>query len=115
MAKFMFLARSGPEGCLEDRSPEEMQKGMEAWREWIEGGLAAGWLLDPGDSLKPATRLVHPDGTVTDGPFAESKEVVGGYSMVEAPDLGAAVALAQSMPPSGVTIEVRQMAGHSFD
>lgn len=114
MAKFMFLAHSG-EACEVERSPEEMQKGMEAWCAWMEKGRDEGWLLDPGDSLKPEVRRIQPDGTVTDGPFAESKELIGGYSMVEASDLDAAVALAQSMPVTGVTIEVRELSGHSMD
>lgn len=114
MAKFMFLARtrSGDE-CAAERSPEQMQQEMQAWGEWMQGGMKAGWLLDPGDGLKSEIRVVHPDRSVTDGPFAESKELVGGYSMVEAPDLAAAVELARSMPGAG-TIEVRELAGHSM-
>ncbi len=113
MAKFMFLARGacdqGPEA-----SPEQMQQAMQAMATWIEDGTKAGWLLDPGDGLKTGGSVVHPDKTVTDGPFAESKELVGGYCMIEANDLAAAVALAKEMPAGG-TIEVRQLAGHSME
>lgn len=86
----------------------------DVWGEWMERGTEAGWLLDPGDGLKPDGRVVHPDRSVTDGPFAESKELVGGYCMVEATDLGAALELALSMPPTGGAIEVRELAGHSM-
>jgi hypothetical protein len=91
-----------------------MQQAMQAMGQWMKDGIDTGWLLDPGDALKPGGRLVHADDTVTDGPFAESKELVGGYCMVEAPDLEAAVELARAMPQSGV-LEVRELAGHSMD
>ena len=113
MPKFMFLHRGG--NCTQERSPEEMQQAMVAMGEWIGNGQRAGWLLDAGDGLKGDGKVVRPDRTVTDGPFAESKELVGGYCMVEATDLAAATDLALSMPQTGGTIEVREMAGHSMD
>ncbi len=51
---------------------------------------------------------------VSDGPFAESKEIVGGYSIVEADDLSAASGLAKTCPAAdspGGTIEIRELAG----
>lgn len=114
MAKFMFLYRGGSE-CATERSPEEMQQAMQAMGDWIGDGMKAGWLLDPGDGLKPESKRIHPDNTVTDGPFAESKELIGGYCMVEAADFDAAVELARAMPQSGGVLEVRQLAGHSMD
>jgi len=68
-------------------------------------------MLDGGAGLKPSGALVHADMSVTDGPFAELKELVGGYSMVEAPDLAAAVELAKGspIPKSGGTVEVREL------
>ena len=114
MAKFMFLHRGECESSIA-KSPEEMQQVMQAMGAWMEDGTKAGWLLDPGDGLLPENRLVHGDKTVTDGPFCESKELVGGYCMVEAEDLAAAVELAKAMPLNGGAIEVRQMAGHSMD
>lgn len=113
MAKFMFLFRGTCEGGPE-KSPEQMQQMMQAWGEWIESGTKAGWLLDAGDGLKSGGKVLQPDLTITDGPFAESKEMVGGYSMVEAPDLSAAAELAKSMPETGGAIEVRELAGNSM-
>ena len=116
MAKFMFVYRGGDDG-MEDFSPEQMQQVVQDWTDWITGGTEAGWLLDGGDGLKPEGLIVHPDLTVTDGPFVESKEFVGGYSMVEAPDLHAAVELAKTCPApaGGGTVEVRELAGHTAD
>ena len=111
MAKFMFVYRDAPD--QPQPSPEEMQQAMQVWMEWIENGTKAGWLVDGGDALKPDGRLVAPDSTVTDGPFAESKELVSGYSMVEADDYDAAVNLAKTSPMISVHkgyVEVRQLA-----
>ena len=72
-------------------------------------------MLDPGDGLKSDGRVLHPDRTVTDGPYVESKELVGGYCMVEAEDLEGAVDLARSMPETDGKTEIRELAGHSMD
>ncbi|MDX1383728.1 MAG: YciI family protein [Thermoanaerobaculia bacterium] len=113
MAKFLFVYRNEPNPGAAEPSPEEMQQIMQVWMTWIEGGMKAGWLLDGGDALKAEGSVVSPDLTVTDGPYAESKELVGGYSMVEAADLGAAVELAKTcpVPASGGSVEIRELAG----
>ena len=110
MAKFMFVYRGGDK--MEDASPEQMQQVMQVWMDWIEKGMKAGWLTDGGDALKSEGRVVHPDKTVTDGPFAESKELVGGYSMIEAADFNAAVELAKDCPMilGGGSVEIRELA-----
>lgn len=112
MAKFMFVYRGGEHNPAE-MSPEEMQQVMQSWMDWIQNGMQAGWLVDGGDALKPNGSVVHPDQTVTDGPFAEAKELVGGYSMVEAADLNAAAELAKGCPmiAGGGTVEIRELAG----
>ena len=116
MAKFMFVYRDSEN--TPDLSPEEMQQAMTVWMDWIKSGMDAGWLLDGGDALTPEGRMVHSDNSVTDGPFAESKELVGGYSMVEASDFDAAVAIAKDSPMISVhkgTIEIRELAGVAKD
>lgn len=114
MAKFMFLLRGECEKTS-SQSPEEMQQAMQAMGAWMEEGTKAGWLVDVGDGLLPEGQVVQAGGTVTDGPFAESKELVGGYCMVEATDLAAAVEHAKAMPMHAGSLEVRQLAGHSMD
>ena len=111
MAKFMFVYRGGDDS---ERSPEEMQQSMQVWMDWIENGTKAGWILDGGDALKPGGRIVGPDQSVTDGPFTESKELVGGYSMIEAADYDAAVEYAKTSPMISQhkgTVEVRELMG----
>ena len=108
MPKYMFVYR----GCDNCHEPEEMQKFMQLWMDWIQVGEEAGWLIDKGDGLEPDGAIVNPDLSITDGPFAESKELVGGYSMVEAANIDAAIELAKGSPiaVSGGTVEVRALA-----
>ena len=111
MAKFMFVYRDAP--GQPQPSPEEMQQAMQVWMQWIEDGMKAGWLLDGGDALKPDGKTVAPDSSVTDGPFAESKELVSGYSMIEAENYDAAVEHAKTSPMITVHkgfVEVRELA-----
>lgn len=112
MANFMFVYRDSGDKP-QDMSPEQMQQVMQTWMDWIQGGVQAGWLTDGGDALKPEGRVVHADHTVTDGPFAESKELVGGFSMVQCADYDAAVEYAKGCPifASGGTVEVRELMG----
>lgn len=97
---------------MKHASPEQMQQVMQMWVDWIDEGIEAGWMLDGGDALKPGGAVVNPDLSLTDGPFAESKTLVGGYSMIEASDLAAAIKLAKGSPMlrSGGTVEVRELA-----
>jgi hypothetical protein len=90
--------------------------------DWLEKSLASGSLISTG-GLKPASegrRLTGHTGKVatTDGPFAEAKEVVGGYVVFEAPDLDAATALAAKFMQMHIdfglpdtTFEIREIAG----
>ena len=106
-----------------DLKPEDVsQELMEAMGPWLENSLAAGSLISTG-GLKPASegrRLSGHTGDIgiTDGPFAEAKEVIGGYAVFEAPDLAAATALAQEFMQMHIdnglpnmVLELREIAG----
>ena len=93
-------------------SPEEIAKGYEAVRKWWNENTEAGRIID-GEQLKSsktATTVRRQNGkvTVTDGPFIESKEGLGGFAIVNVPDLDAAIALAKSWPALE-TVEVRPL------
>ena len=112
MAKFMFVYRNG-EAPQSEPSPEEMQQALQVWMEWIEKGSKEGWMVDGGDALVPQGVTIGPDLAVTDGPFAETKELVSGYSIVEAADFAAATEYAKTSPMITVHkgfVEVRQLA-----
>ena len=112
MARFMFVYRGGDEDYAR-MSPDEIQQNMEQWGNWIRAALKQGWMVDPGDALTPEGRVVNAKKVVTDGPFVESKECVGGYSVVEAATIDAAAELAKGCPAllTGGKVEVRTLAG----
>ena len=113
MPKFLFVYRSEPY-TAEQISPEQMQQAMQLWNEWIGEGYQKGWMLDAGDALMPDGRLVDQNKVVTDGPFAESKELLGGYSVIQAASYEAAAEFAKRCPvlkDAGGSVEIRQLAG----
>ncbi len=99
------------ERSREAASPEEMKAGMEAWSAFDREATEAGALIacEPVEDAE-AKIAVGDDGerTVTDGPFAESKEVLGGFCLLECSDLDEALEWAGKTPVRpGATIEVR--------
>ncbi len=94
-------------------SPEQIQNVMDQWKRWYEG-LASQGTVKVGQPLTNEGRTVSGKGgrTVADGPFAESKEAIAGYFLIEADNLDEAVAIAQACPALeyGTVVEVRQIA-----
>jgi hypothetical protein len=115
MARFLFVYRRGRDVGA-SMTPEAMQQMMERWRVWIGEGFQKGWMLDSGDALTQEGRVVRPAKVVTDGPFIETKEIVGGYSLIQADTIAAAAELAHGCPAllSGGSVEVRPLAGFSM-
>jgi hypothetical protein len=114
MAKFLFVYRRDKDTA--DKTPERMQLARQKWHEWISEGMQKGWLLEPGDALTQEGRVIRAPKVVTDGPFVESKEIVGGFSIVEAETMDDAVKLAASCPVLlfGASVEVRCFAGFTM-
>jgi len=112
MANFLFVYRGGDDRYA-TMTPEEMQENMQKWGNWIREALQKGWMVDPGDALTPEGRVVNAKKVVTDGPFVESKEIVGGYSIVKADSIDEAAELAKGCPAllTGGKVEVRALAG----
>ena len=106
MSEFVFLYRGG----ARDRSPEQMQQMMQKWMAWMKDLGAKGHIKDRGQPLERAGKLVEGrQKIVMDGPFAEAKDVVGGYTLIEAEDLSEAVELSKGCPIFEVegAVEVR--------
>ncbi len=100
------------ERTMGNASPEEMQESMKAWAAFDEETTAAGALIacEPLEVSSTATTLKLQEGgapTVTDGPFAESKEQLGGFCLLECADLDEALAWARKVPMRSGSIEVR--------
>lgn len=115
MAKFLFIYMDPVEKTVPALSPEEMQSHMQKWWTWLGDGQKNGWVTEMGDALEPEIKVVQPDGAILDGPHAESKEFIGGYSIVEAKDLETACSLAKGCPifESGGSVQVRAVANLS--
>jgi hypothetical protein len=106
MSEFVFLYRGGSR----DGSPAEMQQVMQKWMNWFKELGEKGYVKDRGQPLDRTGKLVTgTQKTVTDGPFAEAKDVVGGYTLIEARDLDQAVELSKGCPifERGGAVEVR--------
>ena len=90
---------------------------------WFGEQHAAGRIAEGGAELQPVTTATTvkagDDGpVVVDGPFSEAKEVVGGFTVIDVPDLDAALAMARTWPSlkfPGVSVEVRPIVDHSGD
>lgn len=91
------------------QTPEEMQAVMQVWQDWI-GGIAAQGKFVSTNGLNTNGKTVTADGVITNGPYAEVKEIVGGYILVKAENLDEAVKLSEGCPilsiPTG-KVEVR--------
>jgi hypothetical protein len=112
MANFLFVYR-GDEEAYQKLSPDEIQRIMQKWTNWIGEGFQKGWMVDAGDALTTEGRVVNAKKVVTDGPFVEAKEMVGGYSVVRADTIDAAAEFAKGCPIllTGGKVEVRPLAG----
>ena len=109
--KYLVLFRSQPTGGQPAPSPEQMQQMLAAYKAWME--KFKDDILDMGDKLKSEARVVTASG-VADGPFVETKEVVGGYMIVSAESYDDAVKLVRACPAvhaPGASLEIREMAG----
>ena len=79
--KYLLIYRNNAASAAYQPSPEEMQQMYAQWTAWKEKFKTE--ILDLGDALRPDGKVLK-DGVVTDGPFIEAKEIMGGYSIVTA-------------------------------
>jgi hypothetical protein len=95
VSAFVFIYHGqAPKG-----SPEQLQQLTQKWAAWMKELAEKGHIIDQGHPLERAGKMVKGSKkTVTDGPFAESKDAIGGYSLIEAKDLAQAVELSKGCP-----------------
>ena len=109
MTEFMYLYR----GYEMPASPEEMQKKTAKWMNWFKDLSDKGHVKSLGEPLQPAGKVVKgAKSQVIDGPYAEAKDIVGGYSIILAGDIGQAVELSLGCPiyEDGGSVEIRPIA-----
>src|SRR5262245_38652576 len=93
-------------------SPEQMQKVSDQWMAWFNRLTEQGKAV-AGNPLEREGKVVSAkNGRVVDGPFAESKESIGGYFLLKVNTLDEAVVIAKQCPglPYGAVVEVRPVA-----
>ena len=110
-SEYMLLFRGND--WSQGLSPEEMQNVVGQWMSWFQGLMAQGKAV-AGSPLERGGKLVsgkNGKSVVSDGPFAESKEAIGGYFLLNVDSMEEAVAIAQQCPglPYGAKVEVRQI------
>jgi len=106
MEKYMFIFIGGDPSKL---SPEAQQANMQKWFNWVDK-LNKANIYVAGEALVPGGKTISgPKKVVTDGPFAESKELVGGFFVIQAKDLNEATEIAKECPDYelGSTVQVR--------
>ncbi|HLY09466.1 MAG TPA: YciI family protein [Planctomycetota bacterium] len=110
MADYLFLFRGGM-AAMAKMSPEQMQQHMEKWMSWIDR-LAKAGTYKAGEPLEKEGKVIAGKKlAVTDGPYAESKDVVGGYLIVKADSLAKATGIAKECPifESEGSVEIREI------
>ena len=108
--KYLCIQRSLP-GKHQQPSPAQMQEMYAVFNVWKEKFKAN--ILDMGGKLKPGGKILAASG-VTDGPFVEAKEIVGGFMIVAAESYDRALELVRECPGvmmPGSSVEIREMAG----
>jgi hypothetical protein len=113
-----MLTLIGPESGWEDITPEQMADEMKNWERFGSESVQAGAFV-AGDGLQPSTTAKTVRGgrdqerVVTDGPFAETKEQIGGFYLLECKDMDEALDWAMRVPIRDGAIEVRPVMDYS--
>jgi len=94
-------------------TPEQAEAMTKRWMDWIAGINSQNKLVDRGNRLENTTgKVVKPNNVVTNGPFAEIKESIGGYSIIKAKSYIEAMEIAKGCPilSVGGNVEIREVS-----
>jgi hypothetical protein len=109
---YLLIFRDPDPAALDALSPEQRQQLLEQWNAWYER-LSGQGKVDLGRPLEPTGRVVRwVSGRVTDGPFVEAKEAIGGFFLLKVSGLDEATEIARMCPGLryGIDVEVRPVA-----
>jgi len=106
MSQYLILIYDDEQAWAEAKPSDtgKMMEGHQAFQAKHQSAIVGGNALEP---TATATTVRPNSDTVTDGPFAETKEALGGYYLIEAADLDAAIAIAKDVPVFTGGLEVR--------
>ena len=111
MNEFLLIFRREANNGDAQPSPEQMQAMMKDWQDWMGGIAAQNKLVDRGNRLDGNGKVVKPGAVITNGPYVEIKEVIGGYTLIRATSLEDAAEISKGCPILKVngTVEVREI------
>lgn len=112
MNEFLLIFRRNAVTPEEQLSPEQMQGMMKYWQDWIGNIAAQNKLVSVGNRLANGEgSVLRPGNIITNGPYVEIKEAIGGYTIIKADSLEEATELSKGCPILNVngTVEVRRI------
>jgi hypothetical protein len=107
MSQYLVLIYEDESGFADEAAGQEVHAAHTAFFEQHGAAIAGGNALEPAATATTIRGNGSGGSIVTDGPFAETKEVLGGYYLIEAPDLDAALEIAKAVPAKFGGVEVR--------
>lgn len=111
MNEFLLIFRSQANPDMPAPTVEQMQTVSKEWIDWMQKLTEQQNLVSRGNRLHGDGRVVKPQGVVTNGPYVEIKEAIGGYTVISASSLDEAAEISKSCPILNVggTVEVREL------
>ncbi len=111
MKEFILLFRTSNTNDPSKLSPKEMEAMLKKWHDWMDQIASQGKLSSSGNRLTPEGKVLKPGGVITDGPFVEIKERLGGFIAIKAESFDEAVTLAHGCPvlEVGGNVEIREI------
>ena len=111
MKDFLFVFRADMRN-MPQRTEEEAKANTQKWMDWVGSIAAQNKLADRGARLEQVGKVVMPNDLITDGPYTEIKESIGGFITVRTESLDEAVLLAKGCPilTNGGNVEVREVS-----
>lgn len=111
MKEFLLVFRTDYNN-MPQRTAEEAQMVTMQWMDWIKNIASENKLVDRGNRLENSGRVLKPKDVVTNGPYTEIKESIGGYTLIKAESYDDAINLSKSCPmlSFGGTVEIREIS-----
>jgi hypothetical protein len=111
MNEFLLIFRNEPHTTDAQPSPEQMQSMMKPWQDWMGSLAAQNKLVSSGNRLAEEGKVLKNNSVVTNGPYVEIKEAIGGYIIIRADSLEEAAELSKGCPifSMGGNVEVRMV------
>jgi hypothetical protein len=110
MKEFLFLYRTDY-AKMQHATKEDADAMLKKWMDWLGGIAAQNKLTGKGERLHSTGKIVKADNIVTNGPYTDIKESIGGYSFIKASSYDEAVEFAKNCPvlSTGGSVEIREI------